>query len=142
MLDLIKRSNAIFMAEFDQLITFLKVNDLSRSLRFYKETLGLPQVYARDGKVVILQANETSFIGLVPAELPAGAQRSSALTLIVKDADAWLPRLDRAGVPNKGKPIFKSEFGIYVLYASDPDGNTVEFLEMRDPDWPRAGNQA
>jgi catechol 2,3-dioxygenase-like lactoylglutathione lyase family enzyme len=128
------------MAEFDQLITFLKVNDLSRSLRFYKEILGLPQVYARDGKVIILKANENSFIGLVPTELPAGAQRSSALTLIVKDADAWLPRLDTAGVPNKGKPIFKSEFGIYVLYATDPDGNTVEFLEMRDPDWPRAGD--
>ncbi|MBK1868996.1 VOC family protein [Aestuariivirga sp. YIM B02566] len=128
------------MAEFDQLITFLKVNDISRSLRFYKEILGLPQVYARDGKVIILKANASSFIGLVPAELPAGAQRSSALTLIVKDADAWLPRLDTAGVPNKGKPIFKSEFGIYVLYATDPDGNTVEFLEMRDPDWPHAGD--
>ena len=35
------------MAEFDQLITFLKVSDLSRGLHFYKEVLGLPQVYAR-----------------------------------------------------------------------------------------------
>lgn len=126
------------MSEINQLITFLKVNDLPRSLRFYEETLGLPQVYARDGKVVILKANAGSFVGLVPADLPAGPPRSAALTLIVKDADAWLPRLEAAGVPNKGKPIFKSEFGIYVLYASDPDGNTVEFLEMRDPAWPHS----
>ncbi len=127
------------MAEFDQSITFLKVGDLSRSLNFYGEVLGLQRVYERNGKVVILKVNEAGFVCLVPAEIPAGAPRSSALTMIVRDADAWLPRLEAAGVPNKGKPIFKSEFGIYVLYATDPDGNTVEFLEMRDPAWPHRG---
>jgi catechol-2,3-dioxygenase len=124
------------MANIDQLITFLKVGDLSRSLRFYNGLLNLPQIYARDDKVVILQVNDMSFIGLVPSDLPAASPRSSALTLLMMDVDAWLPRLEAAGVPNKGKPIFKPEFGIYVLYATDPDGNTVEFMEMRDPAWP------
>lgn len=124
------------MANFDQLITFLKVSDVSRSLAFYSGLLGLKQIYARDGKVVILQVNDTSFIGLVPGDLPVGPPRSSALTFLMQDVDAWLPRLEAAGVPNKGKPIFKPEFGIYVLYATDPDGNTVEFMEMRDPAWP------
>ena len=124
------------MAGFDQIITFLKVSDVSRSLDFYQRLLGLRRVYARDGKVVILQVTGASFLGLVPDEVPAGGPRTAAVSLVVSDADAWLPKLDRAGVPNKGKPVFKSEFGIYVLYATDPDGNTVEFLEMRDPAWP------
>ena len=128
------------MPEFNQLITFLRVKDLGRSQGFYRGILGLPQVYARDGKVVIMKATADSFIGLVPGDL-AGTERTAAITLIVTDVDAWVPRLETAGVQTKGKPIFKDEFGIYVLYATDPDGYTVEFLEMRDPAWPRVMNR-
>ena len=124
------------MAAFNQIITFLKVADVGRSLDFYQGLLALPRIYKREGKVVILKVNEASFLGLVPGELPVGGLRSAAVSLIVGDVDDWFARLEQAGVPNKGKPIFKEEFGIYVLYATDPDGNTVEFLEMRDADWP------
>jgi catechol 2,3-dioxygenase-like lactoylglutathione lyase family enzyme len=124
------------MAGFDQIITFLKVSDVSRSLEFYHGLLELPRIYQREGKVVILKVNDASFLGLVPGELPAGGPRTAAVSVIVRDAEQWHARLEQAGVPHKGKPIFKEEFGINVLYATDPDGNTVEFLEMRDPAWP------
>lgn len=123
------------MPGFSQLITFLKVKDMALSQAFYGGILGLPQIYARPGKVTIMQVAADSFIGLVPGAA-AGGERTSALSFIVSDLDAWVPRLEARGVETKGRPIFKEEFGIYVLYASDPDGNTVELLEMRDPGWP------
>lgn len=127
------------MSPFNQLITFLKVKDPARSLAFYGDILGLRQVYSRPGKVIILQVAAGSFVGIVPTET-APAERTAALTFLVSDVDAWVPRLEAHGVPTKGKPIFKAEFGIYVLYATDPDGNTVEILEMRDPAWPHGRN--
>lgn len=123
------------MAGFNQLITFLKVKDIGRAQAFYGGILGLPQIYSRPGKVTIMQVAADSFIGLVPSSYP-GAERTAALTFIVSDVDSWEPRLSAHGVETKGRPIFKEEFGIYVLYATDPDGNTVELIEMRDPDWP------
>jgi catechol 2,3-dioxygenase-like lactoylglutathione lyase family enzyme len=125
----------MFMPGFNQLITFLKVKDMGRAQAFYGSILGLPQVYGRPGKVTIMQVAADSFIGLVPGTT-SGTERTAALSFIVSDLDAWVPRLSAHGVETKGRPIFKEEFGIYVLYASDPDGNTVELLEMRDPDWP------
>jgi catechol 2,3-dioxygenase-like lactoylglutathione lyase family enzyme len=135
MIDLIKRSKDDVMGGFNQLITFLKVKDIVRSQAFYSGILGLPQVYSRAGKVTIMQVAADSFIGLVPG-VSHGTERTSALSFIVSDLDGWVPRLSAHGVETKGRPIFKEEFGIYVLYATDPDGNTVELLEMRDPDWP------
>ena len=109
-----------------QTISFYRVSDVGRTVNFYGETFGLKKIYERDGKVAILQATAESFVGFVPGELPAGEPRTAALTLIVSDADAWSRRLEARQVPTKGAPVFKPEFGIYVLYVTDPDGYTVE----------------
>lgn len=119
-----------------QSITFFRVSDLARTERFYCETFGLRKIYERSGKVFILQVTPQSFAGFVPGELVAGEPRMAAITLIVPDADAWWKRLEASGIPTKGAPIFKPEFGIYVIYATDPDGYTVEVMEMRAPEWP------
>ncbi len=119
-----------------QIITFLRVSDLAGTERFYRETFGLEKIYAREGKVFILQVTPQSFVGFVPGEMAYGEPRKAAITLIVPDADAWWQRLQASGVPTKGAPIFKPEFGIYVIYATDPDGYTVEVMEMRAPEWP------
>lgn len=124
-----------------QTITFFRVSDLAATERFYCETFGLRKIYERAGKVFILEVTPQSFVGFVPAELVAGAPRMAAITLIVPDADAWWKRLEASGIPTKGAPIFKPEFGIYVIYATDPDGYTVEVMEMRAEGWPHATAQ-
>ncbi|MEO5758993.1 MAG: VOC family protein [Mesorhizobium sp.] len=119
-----------------QTISFFRVSDLERTRRFYAETFGLKTVFERDGKVIILQATGESFFGFVTGDLPAGQPRMAALTFVVADADGWSRHLESLGVATKGAPIYKADFGIYILYVTDPDGYTVEVLEMRAPGWP------
>jgi len=122
----------------DQTISFFRVGDLGRTREFYERAFGLRMVFERPGKVMILQATDRSFFGFVPGELPPGQSRPAAMTLVSSDVDGWSRRLAALGVETKGPPIFKPEFGIYILYVADPDGYTVEVLEMRAPGWPHA----
>lgn len=122
----------------DQTISFFRVSDLQRTRAFYERAFGLRLVFERDGKVLILQATGESFFGFVNGELPANQPRTGAITLVSSDVDAWSKHLADLGVETKGPPVFKPEFGIYILYVADPDGYTVEVLEMRAQGWPHA----
>lgn len=122
----------------DQTISFFRVGDLTRTRDFYERTFGLRLVYERDGKVLILQATGESFFGFVKGELATDQPQPGAITLVSSDVDAWSKRLADLGVETKGPPIFKPEFGIYILYVTDPDGYTVEVLDMRAEGWPHA----
>ncbi|WP_186306907.1 VOC family protein [Mesorhizobium amorphae] len=120
----------------EQTISFFRVSDLRRTRDFYERAFGLRLVFEREGKVLILQATGESFFGFVTGELPANQPRMGAITLVSSDVDAWSKRLVELGIETKGPPIFKPEFGIYILYVTDPDGYTVEVLEMRAEGWP------
>lgn len=120
----------------NQTISFFRVSDLQRTRAFYERAFGLRLVFERDGKVLILQATGESFFGFVKGELPADQPRMGAITLVSSDVDDWSKRLAELGIETKGPPIFKPEFGIYILYVTDPDGYTVEVLEMRAEGWP------
>jgi len=122
----------------DQTISFVRVSNLSRTREFYGQTFGLQPVFERKDKVLILKVTGGSFFGFVSGELPASQPRMAAMSLVSSDVDGWSQRLAQLGVPTKGPPIFKPEFGIYILYVTDPDGYTVEVLEMREPNWPHA----
>lgn len=119
-----------------QTISFFRVSDLKRTRDFYERAFGLRVVYERQGKVLILRATDESFFGFVSGELPANQPRMATMTLVSTDVDAWSQHLAELGVETKGAPVFKQEFGIYILYVTDPDGYTVEVLEMRAEGWP------
>lgn len=123
-----------------QTISFFRVSDLGRTHAFYERAFGLRAAYTRQDKVLILQVTDQSFFGFVSGELPPDQPRLAAMTLISSDVDAWSRRLAELDVETKGPPIFKPEFGIYILYVTDPDGYTVEVLEMRAPNWPHAAH--
>ena len=119
---------------FRQMMTFLPVRDLPLSVAFYREKFGLAPVYERPG-VAILQVRPESFLGLAEKkDAPAG--KSITFSFVVDDVAPWFDALTAAGAAVKAPPVFKPEFGINIIYVDDPDGHTVEVLEMRAEGWP------
>jgi catechol 2,3-dioxygenase-like lactoylglutathione lyase family enzyme len=116
----------------------LSVHDLAASLRFYRDTLGLPVISPPDMKApVFLKAGDGAtgipqMIVLVP--LPAGALPFSqprplhhlALELAPEDFDREQSHLQSLGhTVRSGKhPVIPSR----TMYVNDPDGNEVEYI--------------
>jgi catechol 2,3-dioxygenase len=126
----------------------LKVADLERALRFYRDVLGfdLTQRYGRDAAFVSAGGYH-HHIGLNVWESrggsppPRGTTGLFHLAILYPDraslADALRRVLD-AGIPLDGA----SDHGVSeALYLRDPDGNGVELYRDRAPEeWPRDGD--
>ncbi len=125
----------------------LKVADIERSLRFYRDVLGfeLTQRYGRDAAFLAaggyhhhIGINVWQSRGGDPP--PAGSTGLFHLAILYPDrptlADA-LHRVEAAGIPLDGA----ADHGVSeALYLRDPDGNGVELYRDRPADeWPRDG---
>ena len=125
----------------------LKVADIERALRFYRDVLGfeLTQRYGRDA-AFISAGGYHHHIGLNVWESrggsppPRGTTGLYHLAILYPDraslADALRRVLD-AGIPLDGA----SDHGVSeALYLRDPDGNGVELYRDRAlEEWPRDG---
>jgi catechol 2,3-dioxygenase len=123
----------------------LKVADIERALRFYRDVLGfeLTQRYGRDAAFVSAGGYH-HHIGLNVWESrggsppPRGTTGLYHLAILYPDRAALADALRRvldAGIPLDGA----SDHGVSeALYLRDPDGNGVELYRDRPPeDWPR-----
>jgi catechol 2,3-dioxygenase-like lactoylglutathione lyase family enzyme len=118
---------------FDAQITFAYVADLDRSTRFYRDVLGLELVLDQGGCRIFRAAGD-AYLGFCvrdDAPRPAGVM----LTLVAEDVDGWHERLVAAGVRIEKPPAENPEYGFYHLFATDPDGYTVEIQRFLDADW-------
>lgn len=128
----------------------LKVADLERSLKFYRDLLGFElQQYYGDSAAFISAGGYHHHIGLntwysknaPPAPLKSGGLFHTAIVYPArKDLAIALKRLIDAEYPLTGA----SDHGVSeAIYLNDPDGNGVELYWDRPKDmWPRdaAGN--
>jgi catechol 2,3-dioxygenase len=126
----------------------LKVSDLERAIRFYREVLGfeLTQRYGRQA-AFLSAGGYHHHIGLNTWESadgsppPAGATGLYHLAILYPSradlADA-LRRLIEAGIPLEGA----SDHGVSeALYLRDPDGNGVElYWDRPEEQWPRTAD--
>ena len=130
----------------------LKVADLERSLKFYRDILGfeVTQRYG-DGAVFLSAGGYHHHIGLNTWEslgAPPPPRRSTGLyhTAILYPNRQELARALKQIVEQKYPLDGASDHGVSeALYLRDPDGNGVELYRDRDPaDYPRdqAGNLA
>lgn len=113
------------------------VSDTERSLRFYRDTLGLDVEPARPdlgypGAWLKIGAQQIHLLQL-PSPDPAsgrpahgGRDRHCAFTM--RSLDALRARLDTAGVV-----YTLSKSGRRALFCRDPDGNALEFIEHTEP---------
>lgn len=116
---------------FNQQVTFLTVNNLEASSKFYGETLGLR--LARDqGTCRIYHLCGTSYIGVCKGESlqwPNGL----TFTMVSDDVDGWYKRLNGLGVNVRNPPKLNEKYQIYHFYLTDPDGYTLEIQRFLDP---------
>ena len=121
-----------------QLITWVYCEDLAATCRFYRETLGLPEVIDQ-GPARIFQAAPGAFIGVCRAfEGRVVGPKGSMISLVTDDVDAWYDRLSAAGVKTQGPPRTLEAFNITCFFAEDPNGYVIEFQRFLDPAWAAA----
>lgn len=136
----------------------ISVNDMDRMLKFYTEVLGLkrfadnsvpPEMTTRVGqtphglRVVRLLTPNGEMVRLIqvgkppePDEVPRYIFERHGLiyvSFIVADLDGILNRLKENGAKLvSGDQKIEVRPGVFVVYALDPEGNYVEFLEYPD----------
>ncbi len=120
----------------------IPVKNLDRAEKFYTDLLGFEKV-GRTERIVFLRAGG-DFFNLTYSENPItlnAANRHeihSAFRVTPQVYDATLKLL-----PSKGVEIFKEEnreSGVFVgrsAYIRDPDGNVIEFIDLKRAPSPR-----
>jgi catechol 2,3-dioxygenase-like lactoylglutathione lyase family enzyme len=118
------------------------VNDGAAALAFYRDVLGLTHVGDNPvpglGTMHRLMAGESMIKIVVPdtavtAAAPGGISGGGGfryITLSVDDLDAAVEACRAASAPITREAVAMAP-GVRIALVEDPDGNTVEFLEMR-----------
>lgn len=114
----------------------LLVGDLARAKRFYESVLGLVPSPGRPelpypGEWYDLPGGQQLHLMNLPnpdagAQRPEHGGRDRHIALGVRDLGPLRSRLDGAGVAYS-----VSKSGRAALFCRDPDGNTLEFVEIR-----------
>lgn len=112
----------------------LYINDLEKSIHFYKDILGLP-VKMQQGTYVEFDTGVTTLsvnsrqsikedIGLDVPESSFSTQ-TFEIGFVVEDVPATIEKLRTQGVPVIKEPVTKP-WGQTVAYVADPDGHYIE----------------
>ena len=117
----------------------LKVHDIERSLDFYRDRLGFPEMMRIDKPegglwLVYLRVTDAQFIEIFPGAENARAPgwNGNAIThvcLTVDDLDAVVDQVTAAGITlliDKKTAID----GNRQAWIEDPDGNRIEFMQL------------
>jgi lactoylglutathione lyase len=117
----------------------IKVSDLARSLDYYVNKLGFPEMmrlHKDDGSVwlVYLRVTDEQYLEVFPgADGPRApgwdANGINHLCLTVDDIDAVLAQVEAAGL-SLLLPLKTAIDGNRQAWLEDPDGNRIELMEM------------
>jgi catechol 2,3-dioxygenase-like lactoylglutathione lyase family enzyme len=119
-----------------QSITFLLVEDLERSARFYSGDLGLAEVLDQ-GSCRIYRVAADAYLGI--CERPGRTSSDGVIvTIVTPDVEGWHRRLTARGVPAEQPPRANAEYRIHHALYRDPDGHLVE-IQRFDDGWPPPG---
>lgn len=117
----------------DQHITFLRVRDLAASAAFYEDALGLALALDQ-GACRIYRLTDSAFLGICQRDGAAAASADGVIvTLVTADVEAWVARLQAAGVKADAPPAFHPVYRITHFFVRDPDGYAVEIQRFEHP---------
>ena len=115
----------------------LYVEDLAKSMSFYRDVLGLPETAVFDDAVFLQTGPQATLIlfdinkleqriSVIPGHGARG-QGHVALSISAPDMDAWRKRLLAHNVPIEHEQTWP--LGTHSIYFRDPDNNSVELIE-------------
>ena len=119
-----------------QLVTFIYVEDIEASSKFYQDILGL-NLALDQGGCRIYQITPSAFIGICTGKKVTD-RNGVILTLVSDDLENWSIHLQKQGVRIEKKPTYNEKYDITHLFCRDPDGYLVEIQVFHDPNWPSA----
>lgn len=123
------------MKPFPRALTFFCSRDLAASERFYGGTLGLP-VATRTPTAILWRVNAGAYIGVTSGPGREPKPGAAILELVTEEAAEvarWHERIAGDGWQTDGPPR-RTEAGITLFFATDPNGYLVEILHFADPD--------
>lgn len=127
---------------FDQLVTFLYVEDLERSEHFYGDVLALPLVLNQGAARIYRVGAGNAFLGIcLSSEVqqsppPDRAPLGVIVTFVTSDVDSAYSALRAKGVRFEKAPAINTTYNIYNCFFRDPDGYLLEIQKFLSPDWP------
>jgi len=119
-----------------------EVSDMAKSVHFYCDILGFVDAFDMSDKngnpsFKYIKIKDGEFLELLYQGVNEGSSGSySHLCLEVDDIDAIVKQLTENGVPLDADVIRSKNTGNTICWASDPDGNRIEFMQI-DPNAPQ-----
>lgn len=109
----------------------LHVTDVERSRDFYMRVPGASLEYQREREFALIRIGRTRLGLFSAAMLPSGAPRFHLEVSASTDSlDQLYEQVRSAGIQTDGPPQDRS-WGDRSFYATDPDGNWIEFDNQR-----------
>lgn len=122
----------------EQAIAWVYTNDLEATCAFYRDRLGLAQVYDQ-GLCRLFRWGAGSFIGVCRVRPGRYVEpKGVVLTFVTRDVDAWHRHVLANGVIPEAPPERSAAFNVYSFFVRDPNGYRLEFQSFLDPAWQRA----
>lgn len=114
-------------------ITWLRVEDVARSRRFYEEGLGA-RLVLEQGDCCILSVPPAAYLGLCTRPPPRDTP-GLLLCFVEDDVDGRVDALLAAGATLEKAPADNSDYRIYHAFLRDPDGHHLEVQRFWDREW-------
>ncbi len=119
----------------DSQITFFYTEDGPTTWDFYERVVGLPLVLDQGGCRIYGVAGQ-AYVGFCQRQGKRPTE-GALLTLVSDDVEGWAAHLRAHGVELVKEPAHNPEYGIFHLFAKDPNGYLLEVQRFDDPAWNR-----
>lgn len=117
----------------------LLVNDFDTCFRFYRDVIGLPVTWGKEGDgyaafdmngpttlAMMPRKDMAAVVGAADTENPPGNNHRVVISLEVDDVDAMTRTLQERGATLVVAPTDRAEWGIRVAHFHDPEGTLIE----------------
>ena len=112
----------------EKTIVFLRVDDYDKCIDFAEKTLNLT-LFKEKANCRIYMFDETRGLGYCKAGGEDTSSGGFMISLVTEDVDGWYEILKEANLAMTS-PKKSDKYGIYHFFASDPAGNTFEFMKF------------